>query len=121
MTKRKARKINKQPCTGEAEEPLEPLRTKKEDKEQVPHGEKFRVFDIYVLPDYEKVLYSISDQNLGIYWKNDDTQLQWIFRETERTADCPLGVSCKYRRNVFFPPLSHFLLLLQTLFLIFMD
>jgi hypothetical protein len=57
----------------------------------------FRQEDIMVLPNYKALFEPYLDQKLSTFTKEEDTQLAWWFRVTERSQEFPLGVKTMYR------------------------
>lgn len=54
------------------------------------------VEDIFVVPDYRKLIDSKVDKDFGNYAKTGDTVLQFIFEAVERSSNFPLGCKVLY-------------------------
>jgi hypothetical protein len=56
------------------------------------------VHDIFVVPDYSKILHACSDEKFGNYAKGISTQHQFIFEAVEvHSFNFPKGVKVSYR------------------------
>jgi len=56
------------------------------------------VEDIWIVPNYTKLLSPCMDKKFGRYAKGEWTQLQFIFQSVPVETDFPLGVKTTYRR-----------------------
>jgi len=56
-----------------------------------------QVVDLFVVPDYNKILGPLVDKNFGRYAKEDYTQLQFTFEAIEPSPMFPLGCRTTYR------------------------
>ncbi len=75
-----------------------PIATLEEYKELLQTAKsKPEITDIYVIPDYDKLLSGCIDPQFGKWAKEEYTQLQWKFEAVPPSLHFPLGVRVMYR------------------------